>query len=73
MTIWLILGVFGSPNSAPATCNQSIISSVENGEKFSIKQSIEPPSGIYGRAVQQSISSYLDVENEKDVRLYVNY
>ncbi|XP_011374491.1 TOG array regulator of axonemal microtubules protein 1 isoform X1 [Pteropus vampyrus] len=65
-------GVFGSPNSAPATCNQSIISSVENGEKFSIKQSIEPPSGIYGRAVQQSISSYLDVENEKDIKVSIS-
>ncbi|XP_059515129.1 TOG array regulator of axonemal microtubules protein 1 isoform X6 [Myotis daubentonii] len=65
-------GVFGSPNSAPATCSQSVISSVENGYRFSVKQSIEPPSGIYGRAVQQSIPSYLDVENEKDVKLSVS-
>lgn len=50
-----------------------MIPSVENGDKFSVKQSIEPPSGIYGRAVQQSIPSYLDVENEKDVRLFANY
>ncbi|KAM9201626.1 TOG array regulator of axonemal microtubules protein 1 isoform 3-T3 [Dugong dugon] len=62
-------GVFGSPNSAPATCSQSVKSSVENGDTFSIKQSIEPPSGIYGRAVQQSIPSYLDVENEKDTKV----
>ncbi|XP_027632448.1 TOG array regulator of axonemal microtubules protein 1 isoform X2 [Tupaia chinensis] len=61
-------GVFGSPNLVPATCNQSMISSVENGDTFSIKQNIEPPSGIYGRAVQQSIPSYLDVENEKEMR-----
>lgn len=49
-----------------------MISSVENRDTFSIK-SIEPPSGIYGRAVQQSIPSYVDVENEKDVRLFANY
>ena len=66
----MISGVFGSPNSAPATCSQSVISSTENVDKFSVKQSIEPPSGIYGRAVQQSILSYLDVENEKDVRVF---
>ncbi|KAF6133425.1 TOG array regulator of axonemal microtubules 1 [Phyllostomus discolor] len=65
-------GVFGSPNSAPATCSQSVISSVENGDKFSVKQNIEPPSGIYGRAVQQSIPSYLDVENEKDIKISVS-
>ncbi|XP_049755169.1 TOG array regulator of axonemal microtubules protein 1 isoform X3 [Elephas maximus indicus] len=65
-------GVFGSPNSAPATCSQSVISSVENGDTFSIKQSIEPPSGIYGRAVQQSIPSYLDVENEKDTKVSIS-
>lgn len=65
-------GVFGSPNSVPATCSQSVISSVENGYKFSVKQSFEPPSGIYGRSVQQSIPSYLDVENEKDIKLSVS-
>ncbi|XP_036314103.1 TOG array regulator of axonemal microtubules protein 1 isoform X2 [Pipistrellus kuhlii] len=65
-------GVFGSSNSVPATCSQSMISSVENGYKFSVKQSFEPPSGIYGRSVQQSIPSYLDVENEKDIKLSVS-
>ncbi|CAK6432762.1 unnamed protein product [Pipistrellus nathusii] len=65
-------GVFGSPNSVPATCSQSVISSVENGYKFSVKQSFEPPSGIYGRSVQQSIPSYIDVENEKDIKLSVS-
>nr|XP_055217843.1 TOG array regulator of axonemal microtubules protein 1 isoform X8 [Gorilla gorilla gorilla] len=65
-------GVFGSISSAPATCSQSVISSVENGDTFSIKQSIEPPSGIYGRSVQQNISSYLDVENEKDAKVSIS-
>ncbi|XP_008050510.1 TOG array regulator of axonemal microtubules protein 1, partial [Carlito syrichta] len=65
-------GVFGSLNSALATCSQSVISSLENGDTFSVKQSTEPPSGIYGRAVQQSIPSYLDVENEKDTKVSVS-
>ncbi|XP_077617411.1 TOG array regulator of axonemal microtubules protein 1 isoform X1 [Crocuta crocuta] len=65
-------GVFGSPNSAPAACSQSVISSVENGDMFSVKQSIEPPSGIYGRAVHQSIPSYVDVENEKDIKVSIS-
>ncbi|KAL2789980.1 TOG array regulator of axonemal microtubules protein 1 isoform 2 [Daubentonia madagascariensis] len=65
-------GVFGSPNSAPATCSQSVVSSVENGDTFSVKQSFEPPSGIYGRAVQQSIPPYLDVENEKDTKVSIS-
>ncbi|KAM7158272.1 TOG array regulator of axonemal microtubules protein 1 isoform 2-T2 [Molossus nigricans] len=65
-------GVFGSPNSAPATYSQSVISSVENGCKFLVKQSIEPPPGIYGRAVQQSIPSYLNAEDEKDIKISVS-
>ncbi|XP_053451317.1 TOG array regulator of axonemal microtubules protein 1 isoform X2 [Nycticebus coucang] len=65
-------GVFGSPNSAPATCSQSVIPSVENGDTCPIKQSFEPPSGIYGRAVQQNIPSYLDVENEKDTKVSIS-
>ncbi|XP_057579636.1 TOG array regulator of axonemal microtubules protein 1 isoform X3 [Hippopotamus amphibius kiboko] len=64
-------GVFGSPIPAPATCSQSVISSVENGDMFSVKN-IEPPSGIYGRAVQQSVPSYVDVENEKDIKVSVS-
>uniref|UniRef100_A0A8C2PKA0 TOG array regulator of axonemal microtubules protein 1 n=1 Tax=Capra hircus TaxID=9925 RepID=A0A8C2PKA0_CAPHI len=60
-------GVFGNPIPAPATCSQSVITSVENGVSFAVKNT-EPPSGIYGRAVQQSIPSYVDSENEKDVR-----
>ncbi|XP_063103077.1 TOG array regulator of axonemal microtubules protein 1 isoform X2 [Cavia porcellus] len=62
-------GVFGNPNSAPATCSQSVVPSMENGDTFPVKQSIEPPSGIYGRAVQQSVPSYLDVENDKDTKV----
>ncbi|KAM8948072.1 TOG array regulator of axonemal microtubules protein 1 isoform 2-T2 [Lycaon pictus] len=65
-------GVFGSPNSAPAACSQSLIPSVENGDTFSIKQSIEPPSGIYGRAVQQSIPSCIDIENENDIKISIS-
>lgn len=65
-------GVFGNPNSVPATSSQSAVSSVENGDVFSIKQSIDPPSGIYGKAVQQSIPSYLDVENEKDTKVSIS-
>ncbi|XP_030710718.2 TOG array regulator of axonemal microtubules protein 1 isoform X2 [Globicephala melas] len=64
-------GVFGSPVPAPATCSQSVISSVENGDTFSLK-STEPPSGIYGRAVQQSIPSCVDVENEKDIKVSIS-
>ncbi|XP_052594560.1 TOG array regulator of axonemal microtubules protein 1 isoform X2 [Peromyscus californicus insignis] len=62
-------GVFGNPNSAPATCNQPVISPVEHEDTFSVKPSIEPPSGIYGRAVQQNTPSYLDVENDKDTKV----
>uniref|UniRef100_A0A452SL95 TOG array regulator of axonemal microtubules protein 1 n=1 Tax=Ursus americanus TaxID=9643 RepID=A0A452SL95_URSAM len=65
-------GVFGSPNSAPAASSQSVVSSVENGDTFSIKQSTEPPSGIYGRAVPQNIPSYVDVENEKDIKISIS-
>ncbi|XP_072617585.1 TOG array regulator of axonemal microtubules protein 1 isoform X6 [Vulpes vulpes] len=68
----LTAGVFGSPNSAPAACSQSLIPSVENGDTFSVKQSIEPPSGIYGRAVQQSIPSCIDIENEKDIKISIS-
>ncbi|KAG3261145.1 TOG array regulator of axonemal microtubules 1, transcript variant X3 [Ictidomys tridecemlineatus] len=65
-------GVFGSPNSAPTTSSQPVISSMENEDTFSSKQSIEPPSGIYGRAVQQSIPSYLDVDNDKDTKVSIS-
>ncbi|KAM6201644.1 TOG array regulator of axonemal microtubules protein 1 [Rhynchocyon petersi] len=65
-------GVFGNPNSAPATCSQSVVSSMENEDTFSVKQTFEPPSGIYGRAVQQSIPSYLDAENEKDNKVSIS-
>lgn len=64
-------GVFGNPIPAPATCSQSVITSVENGVSFSAKNT-EPPSGIYGRAVQQSIPSYVDSENEKDIKVSIS-
>lgn len=64
-------GVFGNPIPAPATCSQSVITSVENGVSFSVKNT-EPPSGIYGRAVQQSIPSYVDSENEKDIKVSIS-
>uniref|UniRef100_A0A8D0GG83 TOG array regulator of axonemal microtubules 1 n=1 Tax=Sphenodon punctatus TaxID=8508 RepID=A0A8D0GG83_SPHPU len=62
-------GVFGSPPSVPLTCSQSLISSMEKGDVPSFKQTIEPPSGVYGRAVQQNSTSYLDMENEKDMKV----
>ncbi|XP_036591205.1 TOG array regulator of axonemal microtubules protein 1 [Trichosurus vulpecula] len=65
-------GVFGISSSVSVTSNQSVIPSVENGDTFSIKPSIEPPSGIYGRAVQQNNLPYLDVENEKDIKASIS-
>ncbi|XP_067410806.1 TOG array regulator of axonemal microtubules protein 1 isoform X2 [Emydura macquarii macquarii] len=62
-------GVFGSPPSAPLTYSQSMISCVENGDVHSLKQGIEPLSGIYGRAVQQNSAPSLDTENEKDMKV----
>ncbi|XP_034369801.1 TOG array regulator of axonemal microtubules protein 1 isoform X2 [Arvicanthis niloticus] len=64
-------GVFGNPNSVPTTCNQPVISSVENEDTFSVKPSIEPPSGVYGRAVQHNTPLYLDVENDKDTKVSI--
>uniref|UniRef100_A0A8C3T8A6 TOG array regulator of axonemal microtubules 1 n=1 Tax=Chelydra serpentina TaxID=8475 RepID=A0A8C3T8A6_CHESE len=62
-------GVFGSPPSAPLTYSQSMISCVENGDVLSLKQGIEPLSGIYGRAVQQNSAPFIDTENEKDMKV----
>ncbi|XP_049994767.1 TOG array regulator of axonemal microtubules protein 1 isoform X3 [Alexandromys fortis] len=64
-------GVFGNPNSVPTTCNQPVISSLEHEDTFSVKPSIEPPSGIYGRAVPQNTPSYLDAENDKDTKVSI--
>ncbi|KAM6461253.1 TOG array regulator of axonemal microtubules protein 1 isoform 2-T2 [Liasis olivaceus] len=61
-------GVFESPSSAP-TYGQSIIFSMENGDAPSLKPRMEPLSGIYGRAVQQSSTPCLDVENERDIKV----
>ncbi|XP_043371890.1 TOG array regulator of axonemal microtubules protein 1 [Dermochelys coriacea] len=65
-------GVFGSPPSAPLTYSQSMISCVENGDVLSLKQGIEPLSGIYGRAVQQNSAPFLDTENEKDMKVAIS-
>ncbi|XP_069883348.1 TOG array regulator of axonemal microtubules protein 1 isoform X2 [Dipodomys merriami] len=65
-------GVFGSSNSAPVTCNQPVIPPAENGDTFSVKPSIDPPTGVYGRAVQHSIPSYLDVENDKNTKVSIS-
>uniref|UniRef100_A0A8C0J9P1 TOG array regulator of axonemal microtubules 1 n=1 Tax=Chelonoidis abingdonii TaxID=106734 RepID=A0A8C0J9P1_CHEAB len=62
-------GVFGSPSSASLTYSQSMISCVENGDVLSLKQGIEPLSGIYGRAVQQNSAPFLDTEREKDMKV----
>uniref|UniRef100_A0A8C0JAU4 TOG array regulator of axonemal microtubules 1 n=1 Tax=Chelonoidis abingdonii TaxID=106734 RepID=A0A8C0JAU4_CHEAB len=64
-----ISGVFGSPSSASLTYSQSMISCVENGDVLSLKQGIEPLSGIYGRAVQQNSAPFLDTEREKDMKV----
>uniref|UniRef100_A0A452ITS8 TOG domain-containing protein n=1 Tax=Gopherus agassizii TaxID=38772 RepID=A0A452ITS8_9SAUR len=65
----IISGVFGSPPSASLTYSQSMISCVENGDVLSLKQGIEPLSGIYGRAVQQNSAPFLDTEREKDMKV----
>nr|XP_045010973.1 TOG array regulator of axonemal microtubules protein 1 isoform X2 [Jaculus jaculus] len=66
-------GVFGNPNSVPATCNQPVISSVESRDTVSvIKQNIDPPSGIFGRAVQQNIPSYVDIEHDKNTKVSIS-
>uniref|UniRef100_A0A674IPJ1 TOG array regulator of axonemal microtubules 1 n=1 Tax=Terrapene triunguis TaxID=2587831 RepID=A0A674IPJ1_9SAUR len=62
-------GVFGSPPSASLAYSQSMISCVENGDVLSLKQGIEPLSGIYGRAVQQNSAPFLDTEHEKDMKV----
>uniref|UniRef100_A0A8C4VN87 TOG array regulator of axonemal microtubules 1 n=1 Tax=Gopherus evgoodei TaxID=1825980 RepID=A0A8C4VN87_9SAUR len=65
----IISGVFGSPPSASLTYSQSMISCVENGDVLSLKQGIEPLSGIYGRAIQQNSAPFLDTEREKDMKV----
>nr|AAI72117.1 Fam179b protein [Mus musculus] len=64
-------GVFGNPNSAPTTCSQPVISSVESEDTFPVKPSIEPPSGVYGRAVQHNAPLYPEVENDKDTKVSI--
>nr|XP_056707056.1 TOG array regulator of axonemal microtubules protein 1 [Euleptes europaea] len=63
-------GVFGSPPLASLSCGQSLIFPMENGDAPSVKASVEPLSGIYGRAVpQQASAPYLDMDVERDVKV----
>ncbi|XP_048338407.1 TOG array regulator of axonemal microtubules protein 1-like, partial [Sphaerodactylus townsendi] len=62
-------GVFGSPPAASLSCGQSLVFPVENGDSPSLKATVEPLSGIYGRAVpQQTPAPYLDTDTERDVK-----
>ncbi|KAL8168580.1 UNVERIFIED_CONTAM: hypothetical protein K2H54_004659, partial [Gekko kuhli] len=63
-------GMFESPSAASLTCGQSLTSPTENGDASSLKASVEPLSGIYGRAVpQQNSALYLDVDMEREVKV----
>ncbi|XP_072347444.1 TOG array regulator of axonemal microtubules protein 1 isoform X2 [Scyliorhinus torazame] len=64
-------GVFGSPQSVPLTHSQAIITSLDNGDEIcDLKQTMDPPSGIYGRAVPQNSQTVFDVsENEREISM----
>ncbi|XP_060117344.1 TOG array regulator of axonemal microtubules protein 1 [Heteronotia binoei] len=63
-------GMFESPPAACVPCGQSQIFPTENGDAPSLKASVEPLSGIYGRAVpQQNPAPSLDVDTERDVKV----
>ncbi|XP_015282138.1 PREDICTED: protein FAM179B [Gekko japonicus] len=63
-------GMFESSPSASLTCGQSLTFPAENGDAPSLKASVEPLSGIYGRAVpQQNPAPDLDVDVERDVKV----
>lgn len=66
-------GVFGSPPSPSLPYNQVVTSSMETGDLLSVKQTIEPLSGIYGRAVHHSgPAHHSGLESEKDVKVTVS-
>ncbi|XP_069064723.1 TOG array regulator of axonemal microtubules protein 1 isoform X2 [Pleurodeles waltl] len=66
-------GVFGSPPSPSLPHNQVVTSFVESGDLSSVKHNIEPLSGIYGRAVQQSgPAHHSGLESEKDVKVTIS-
>ncbi|XP_072424528.1 TOG array regulator of axonemal microtubules protein 1 [Chiloscyllium punctatum] len=63
-------GVFGSPQSVPLANSQAIISSLDKDEMGDRKQTMDPPSGVYGRAVPQSCQPGFDgSENEKEISM----
>ncbi|XP_078090289.1 TOG array regulator of axonemal microtubules protein 1 isoform X2 [Mustelus asterias] len=64
-------GVFGSPQSVPLTYSQAVIPSLDNGDEIcDTKQIMDPPSGIYGRAVPQNSQTVFDAsENEREISM----
>ncbi|XP_048393699.1 TOG array regulator of axonemal microtubules protein 1 isoform X3 [Stegostoma tigrinum] len=63
-------GVFGSPQTVSVTNSQAIIPSLDKAEMCDLKQTMDPPSGVYGRAVPQSYQPGFDAsENEKEISM----
>ncbi|XP_067894955.1 TOG array regulator of axonemal microtubules protein 1 isoform X2 [Heterodontus francisci] len=64
-------GVFGSPQSVPLTYSQAIIPSLDNGDDTcDLRKTMDPPSGIYGRAVHQSSQTGFDAsENDREISM----
>ncbi|XP_048455642.1 TOG array regulator of axonemal microtubules protein 1 isoform X3 [Rhincodon typus] len=63
-------GVFGGPQSVSVTNSQAIIPSLDKDEMCDLKQTMDPPSGVYGRAVPQSCQPGFDAsENEKEISM----
>ncbi|XP_041069813.1 TOG array regulator of axonemal microtubules protein 1 isoform X1 [Carcharodon carcharias] len=64
-------GVFGSPQSVSLTYSQAITPSFDNGDEIcDLKQTMDPPSGIYGRAVPQNSQTGFDAsENEREISM----
>ncbi|XP_077180266.1 TOG array regulator of axonemal microtubules protein 1 [Paroedura picta] len=63
-------GMFESPPAASLTCGQSLMFPAENGDAPFLKASVEPLSGIYGRAVPQlNPAPSLDMETEREVKV----
>uniref|UniRef100_UPI00398E8746 TOG array regulator of axonemal microtubules protein 1 isoform X7 n=1 Tax=Pristiophorus japonicus TaxID=55135 RepID=UPI00398E8746 len=63
-------GVFGSPQSVQLTYSQAIIPSLDSGDDTCDLKTMDPPSGIYGRAVHQSSQAGFDApENEREIAM----
>ncbi|XP_067847964.1 TOG array regulator of axonemal microtubules protein 1 [Heptranchias perlo] len=64
-------GVFGSPQSVLLTHSQATIPSLDSGDDTcDPRQTMDPPSGIYGRAVHQSSQTGFDApENEREISM----